>query len=104
MSTTRTLEDRFGGIKRFTRSFLSSIGHEGDPPDLAKILELQRMLDDGLSQAVYDMRDHGATDGQIAEALGVSRAAVSKRWPGGGRYVGAAGRYRKTPEDQTQGA
>lgn len=101
MSSLRTLDDRYGGVKRQLRSILSAIGHEEDPQELSKILELQRILEDGLAQAVRDMRDHGATDGAIADALGVTRAAVSKRWPGGGRYVGAAGRYRKPLADQS---
>jgi hypothetical protein len=100
VSSLRTLDDRYGGVKRQLRSMLHAIGHEEDPQELAKILELQRLLEDGLGEAVRNMRDHGATDADIGAALGVTRAAVSKRWPGGGRYVGAAGRYRKPASDQ----
>lgn len=65
-----------------------------DPDSLGMLLELQAQLADGLAVVVERQRAQGATDAEIAAALGVSRQAVSKRWPGGGRYQGAAGRYR----------
>ena len=94
MSTTRTLEDRYGGIRRQLVHFIAAVGYE-DPDELGKITALRDMLDDGLGDAVRKMRTQGHTDADIALALGVSRPAVSKRWPGDGSYVGAAGRFRK---------
>lgn len=94
MGTDRSLEDRFGGIRRQIVRFTAAVGYE-DPTELQKILALRDMLDDGLGDAVRRMRTLGHSDADIGLALGVSRAAVSKRWPGDGRYVGAAGRYRK---------
>ena len=96
MSTTRTLDDRHGAVARQLRSLLRSIELE-DPTELPRILELQDQLNQGLGDCVRTMRTMGHSDRDIADALGVTRAAVSKRWPGDGTYVGAAGRYRKTP-------
>ncbi len=95
--TIRTLGDRAAGIARQTNALINAIATDGDPDDLQLLLTLQARLQAGLGQVVYGMRDSGHTDADIARALGTSRAAVSKRWPGGGRYVGAAGRYRRSP-------
>ena len=65
-----------------------------DPESLLYLAELREQLDAGMAMAVPAMRENGATDDEIARVFGVTRQAVSKRWPGGGRYVGAAGRYR----------
>lgn len=97
MSTLRTLEDRHGGIRRQLRALSRDIA-ASDPEDLARLQDLAIDCLDLLGQAVRAMRDNGYSDGDIANGLGVSRAAVSKRWPGDGRYVGAAGRFRKTVE------
>jgi len=97
MSTTtiRSTEDRIGGIVRMIRA----LGRDGTEWELADLHRLE-LIEDHLStardRAVQSLRDHGLTDGDIAEMLGTTRQAVSKRWPGGGRYVGAAGRYRST--------
>lgn len=98
-TTTRTLQDRMAGAHRFVRA-LSRDTSEWEPADLVKLQELADQVELVRTQAVLGMRQHGATDRQIADALGISRQAVSKRWPGGGRYVGAAGRYRVTPTNQ----
>lgn len=92
-TTTRTLADRIGAISRMINALGKDLT-EWDPQDLRKISGLEAELDLLRSRVVFGLRDHGATDGQIAAALGVSQQAVSKRWPGGGRYIGAAGRYR----------
>ena len=94
MSTLRTLEDRYGGIRRQLVRLVEAIGDE-DPSALQLITELRDVLDDGLGDAVHKMRHNGYSDGEIGLALGVSRSAVSHRWPGDGRYVGAAGRFRQ---------
>jgi hypothetical protein len=81
------------------RSLEVAIG-DSDPDDLGYLVALQLQLGDALSAAVYRQRDHGISDADIAAALGITRQAVSKRWPGGGRYVGAAGRYRQSQPHQ----
>lgn len=92
--TPRTLQDRADAIARMIRA-LSRDPTEWDVDDLRHLDRLEAAITAARSAAVTAVRDHGATDRQIGEALGVSQQAVSKRWPGGGRYVGAAGRYRR---------
>lgn len=100
MGSARTLADRYGGVRRQLRALLAAIAEE-DPDSLPLILELQEQIAHGLDVAVHGMRERGHTDGEIAAELGVSRQAVSKRWPGDGRYVGAAGRYRQATPPPT---
>lgn len=92
-TTTRTLDDRLGGVIRFARA-LDNDPTEFEPEHLDRLAELEGIIARVRTHAVYAMREAGYTDGQLASALGVSQQAVSKRWPGGGRYQGAAGRYR----------
>lgn len=93
--TTRTLDDRLGGIARFVRA-LDRNPEEWEPEHLLALRQIEAAIETVRSTAIYGMREHGVTDKQIGEALGITQQAVSKRWPGGGRYVGAAGRYRST--------
>lgn len=93
MTTTRPLDDRHRAVVRQLRALLSDISNE-DPDELSRVAELQHILADGLGDCVRTMRDNGHDDAAIGDALGVTRSAVSRRWPGGSRYVGAAGRYR----------
>lgn len=88
-----TLDDKLGCARRFMRA-LARDPTEWDPEYLPALDDLERLVRDVRTTVVYGMREHGWTDSQIGYALGISQQAVSKRWPGGGRYVGAAGRYR----------
>lgn len=99
MSTTtqRTVQDRAAGIERQIRA-LARNPEEWDATDLRLLGWLENEIAAVRSRVVNGLRDHGVNDQQIGEALGITRQAVSKRWPGGGRYVGAAGRYRKSPD------
>ena len=92
-TSPRTLNDRAGGVRRFLRS-LANDPTEWELDQLSVIEELQAELDRVRTVAILGLRESGHTDAQIADTLGVTRQAVSKRWPGGGRFVGAAGRYR----------
>jgi hypothetical protein len=67
---------------------------EWEPADLEDFRKLHQSWLAVQDKAVAGLRSSGYTDGQIGQALGITQQAVSKRWPGGGRYVGAAGRYR----------
>lgn len=102
-TTSRTLEDRMAGIKRMIRALDRDLA-EWEPDDLIILADLEAELRRVRGAAVLGMREHGITDKQIGDALNITQQAVSKRWPGGGRYVGAAGRYRKQPGDTNEPA
>lgn len=96
--STRTGVDRAEGIQRMIRALWRD-PREWDVTELYLLSRMEQdiaILREGVVRA---LRDQGVTDKQIGEALGITQQAVSKRWPGGGRYVGAAGRYRKPKED-----
>lgn len=67
---------------------------EWEPDDLTHITDLEFDLTALRAKVIQGLRESGYNDKQIGEALGITQQAVSKRWPGGGRFVGAAGRYR----------
>jgi hypothetical protein len=94
-TTLRTVADRVSALNRMIVA-LGRDPSEWEPDDLVRLNYLRGTVDDAIGRAVMALRDQGVTDGQIARVLNVSQQAVSKRWPGGGRYVGAAGRYRAT--------
>jgi hypothetical protein len=95
MATTsqRTLQDRMDGAIRFARA-LGNDPTEWELDDLIRLELLEGTIRQVRDHAIHGLRGTGHTDKQIGEALGITQQAVSKRWPGGGRYVGAAGRYR----------
>lgn len=94
-TTQRSLDDRLGGVRRFVQA-LGRNPEEWEPEHLAELRRIELDVAHVRTQVVYGMREHSYTDKQIGEALGITQQAVSKRWPGGGRFVGAAGRYRST--------
>lgn len=54
---------------------------DGDVEDLADLLELQKLLDATIAQAVQGQREnHGRSWADIARAAGTSRQAAQKRW------------------------
>lgn len=95
--TTKTLQERLGGVRRFIRALDRDVS-EWEPDDLIILRHLEAEIDRVRSTVIRGLRETGYTDREIADALGVTQQAVSKRWPGGGRYVGAAGRYRQPKE------
>lgn len=65
---------------------------------LPALLGLHQVVDEAAAYLVEEMRKQGTTDGEIAEMLGVSRPAVSQRWPGHGAHLGRAQRFRRSKE------
>lgn len=84
-------------------SALANDPSEWDTTDLPVLTAIEIKVASVRDRVIEGLREQGVTDKQIGEALGVTQQAVSKRWPGGGRYVGAAGRYR-TPTHSAQEA
>lgn len=93
MSSLRSTADIYGAAYRMVHALGNRIAME-DPEELKRFVQLQKLLDTELDRCVRAQRDQGFTDADIGQALGTTRQAVSKRWPGGGRYIGNAGRYR----------
>lgn len=89
--------------KEFTlgdaRRIISSLGRqaqEGDPEDLRMFMALAAHINLELGRAVQALREHGYTDVQLGEQLGMTRQAVQQRWPRpAGSPVGAGARYVK---------
>lgn len=90
--STRPTEDLASGARRMIRALGPRIAN-GEAAELAHLVELQSVLAGVLDEAVRGLRHHGITDGEIAAELGVTRQAVSKRWPGGGLRKGRRGIY-----------
>lgn len=95
----RTLQDRMAGVRRFAVA-LGNDPTEWEPDDLVTLQLLEGVIREVRTKAVLGLRSTGYTDGEIASALGITQQAVSKRWPGGGKYQGAAGRYRSVTTTQ----
>jgi hypothetical protein len=95
----RSTRELIGGIRRQIRALGERVGNgetDGDgEEELAFFKELEEELHQAMAKAVERMREMGVTDGELAAMLGVSRQAISKRWPGHGRHLGAAGRFRR---------
>lgn len=68
------------GARRFVRAIGKRIA-QGDPEDLAALLELDRVVADAYRTAVDGLRAQGRSDEAIGRVLGVSRQAVGQRWP-----------------------
>ena len=66
------------------RRILSALCHtaeDGDPADLAELLELQRFFERCIRDTVDHMRSfQGFTWATIAEATGTTRQAAQQRW------------------------
>jgi hypothetical protein len=97
--TQRTVQDRALGIVRQINALSRGL-IDWDSDDLVVLSTMEAAISELRGRVIYGLREQGVTDKQIGEVLGMTRQAVSKRWPGGGRYVGAAGRYRKPTIDQ----
>lgn len=53
---------------------------EADPEELAQLLELRRLVDDAILEAVRGLRAGGTTWEDIGAAAGTSRQAAIMRW------------------------
>jgi CRP-like cAMP-binding protein len=95
----RSTRDLIGAMRRLMRAAAERVANgETDgtgEEEFAFFVELEQDLHQAMAHAVERMRQNGVTDAEIAAMLGVSRQAVSKRWPGGGRRLGPAARFRR---------
>jgi hypothetical protein len=96
----KSAREMAGGIRAMILSLGKRVG-EGEG-DLTLLVGLEPVLEQAIAQTVARLRANGMTDGQIGELLGRSRQAVSQKWPAGGRYRGAAGRYRRRKDEEDE--
>lgn len=71
------------GVTRMVRS-LGRRCAEDDPPSFRLLMEIQDELAEAMKRAVEGWRAGGFSDGEIGEALGVTKQAVQQRWPRSG--------------------
>jgi len=82
VSAKRTYEpaEYVAFLHRVTMSGGRRVAGEGDPADLAELLELRATVDAAVLTAVRGLRERGWSWGQIAAELGVSRQAAQQAY------------------------
>jgi DNA-directed RNA polymerase specialized sigma24 family protein len=69
----------------FARRIVASYARRvaaGDVEALPSMVDLSRVLDDAIGQAVAGLRGFGYSWAEIGHRLGISRQAVQQRWGG----------------------
>ncbi|MGL5911649.1 MAG: hypothetical protein ACRCZP_16735 [Phycicoccus sp.] len=69
------------GVQDWRRQMAALAGQADDPEGLAQVLDISAALDVEIAAAVARLRGEGHSDAELGRALGVSRQAVTKRWP-----------------------
>jgi hypothetical protein len=75
----RDTSDCAAGVLRQIAAFGKRVGRE-DPDGLRLLQAIKDGAGAAMAVAVEGLR-HNHTDGQIGQALGITRQAVEKRWP-----------------------
>lgn len=75
----RETMDYLGAATRFIRAAGRRV-REGDEPELAGLLALQRVLDEAIADAVDGQKSGGKSWAQIALGTGTTREAAYQRW------------------------
>lgn len=75
----RETTDYLGAAARFIRAAGRRVG-QGDEPELAGLLTLQRVLDEAIADAVHGQKASGKSWAQIALGTGTTREAAYQRW------------------------
>lgn len=77
----REIPETAEAARRFIRALGRKIG-DADPEDLAELVSLEHELNEAFRAAVDGLRiNWQRSDMEIARVLGVTRQAVSQRWP-----------------------
>lgn len=53
---------------------------DGDPEDLAALLEVRALVDDAIAVAVQGQRDQGWSWAAIGRAVGITKQSAQERW------------------------
>ena len=94
-------------VAQAARRMIRSVGNrlaEQDVEDLAMLDHLEAAVQLARADAIEGMRQHGITDREIGEQLGMTRQAVQQRWPRRHRVVGAGARHTMTYGDMARQA
>lgn len=76
--STREVGDTAGAARRMIRALGRRVG-EADPIDLRLIVELRAEVDQALMAAIRGQVEAGFSHAEVADGLGTSRQAVTKR-------------------------
>jgi hypothetical protein len=66
-------------VERMIMAYGRRVG-EGDVEELPRMIDMHRVLEEALDQAVVGLRRFGYSWGQIAKRTGTSRQAAQQRW------------------------
>jgi hypothetical protein len=66
-------------VERMIKAYARRVG-EGDVEELPRMIDMHRVLDEALGQAVIGLREFGYSWGEIAKRTGTSRQGAQQRW------------------------
>lgn len=72
-------KEYFDMAKRIVKNGAKRVAR-ADGEDLLYLVELQKLIDDGIEQAVKGLKEQGHSWGYIAKCLGLSRQYCHKKW------------------------
>lgn len=75
----RETTDYLDAARRFIRAAGRRVA-EADEVELGMLLDLRRVLDEAVAEAVKGQRDRGLSWAYIASAAGTTRQAAQQRW------------------------
>lgn len=83
MPKARTDSELAGAIGRQIAALGRRLALDDPEPSYRLLAELRGAVESALAVAVAGWREHSFSDGEIGEALGVTKQAVQQRWPRG---------------------
>ena len=66
-------------VERMIKAYARRVGL-GDVEELPRMIDMHRVLDEALDQAVAGLRQCGYSWGEIAKRAGTSRQGAQQRW------------------------
>ena len=79
MTRERETPEYAAMLERMIRAYGKRVG-DGDPVDLARMMEVRREFDEALLVAVRGLREAGCSWREVAEGLGTTRQAAQMRF------------------------
>jgi hypothetical protein len=66
-------------VERQIKAYARRVG-QGDVEELPRMIDMHRVLDEALAEAVIGLREFGYSWGSVASRTGTSRQAAQQRW------------------------